>query len=56
MKRNAFDRLITDSLCEAAKDVDASELMKTWIDREITRREKIIPIQNEGRPTMKSQS
>ena len=49
MKRNAFDRLITDSLCEEAKDIDASELMKTRIDREIARREKIIHMQNERR-------
>ena len=52
MKRNAFDRLITDSLCEEAKDIDASELVKTRIDREITRREKIIPMQNERRNKM----
>ena len=52
MKRNAFDRLITDSLCEEAKDIDASELMKTRIDREIARREKIIHMQNERRNKM----
>lgn len=52
MKRNAFDRLITNSLSKEAEGIDASELMKTRIDREIASREKIVSIQRGRRNVM----